>query len=63
MHPLGTYLAITDGQRDSGLDQAAERRPSFARDDASPITEPERRSRFARLAALLRRRVLRTAGA
>jgi hypothetical protein len=57
MHPLGIYFAITDGQG-----QAKERRAAFARVDAMPITEPETVSRIGRLAAVLRRRVLRTAG-
>jgi hypothetical protein len=63
MHPLGTYLAITDSRREHGLGQARERRPAFAPVDAAPLAEPEPSSRFARLAAMLRRRVLRTAGA
>ena len=63
MHPLGTYLAITDGRREYGLGQAKDGPAAFARVDATPITEPEPRSRFGRLAAMLRRRVLRTAGA
>jgi len=63
MHPLGIYLAITDSQREYGWGQAKERRTAFARVDAMPITDPEPVSRIARLATMLRRRVLRTAGA
>lgn len=63
MHPLGIYFAITDSQREYGLGQTKERRAAFARVDAMPITEPEPVSRIGRLAAMLRRRVLRTAGA
>ena len=63
MHPLGTYLAITDSQREDGWGPAKERRAAFARVDALPIAEPEPVSRIGRLATTLRRRVLRTAGA
>jgi hypothetical protein len=65
MHPFGIYLAITDSQRDNGWGQAKERRAAFAPVDALPITEPEPEpvSRIGRLAAMLRRRVMRTAGA
>jgi hypothetical protein len=63
MHPLGTYLAITDRQRESGWGQAKERPAPVARDDALPISEPERGSRIGRLVAMVRRRVVRTAGA
>ena len=63
MHPLGIYLAISDGPREFGLGQSKERRAVFARVDALPITEPEPVSRIGRLAAILRRRVLGTAGA
>ena len=61
MHPLGTYLAITDSQREHGWGQT-KTRPEWAPVDALPI-EPEQVSRVARLAAMLRRRLLRTAGA
>jgi hypothetical protein len=63
MHPLGTYLAITDSQRESGRGRAMERPAPFARVDAPPISEPEPGSRVRRLVAMLRRRVVRTAGA
>jgi hypothetical protein len=63
MHPLGTYLAITDSQRDYGRGQTKVRAAAYARVDAMPITEPEPVSPIGRLAAMLRRRVLRTAGA
>ena len=63
MHPLGLYLAITDSQREHGWRAWAERPSSFARVDATPIAEPERVSRIGRLAAMARRRVMRTAGA
>jgi hypothetical protein len=63
MHPLGIYLATIDRQREHGWGQATERRAVFARVDALPITEPEPVSRIGRLAEMLRRRVLRTAGA
>ena len=62
MHPLGIYLAITDGQREYGSGKA-NGSTVFARVDAMPITTPEPVSRIGRLAATLRRRVLRTAGA
>lgn len=62
MHPLGTYLAITDSQREYGWGQT-KTRPAWAPVDALPIIEPEQVSRVARLAAMLRRRLLRTAGA
>ena len=66
MHPFGTYLAITDSQRGNGWVPSDKRRTTFARVDALPIAEPEpveRVSRIARLAAMVRRSVLRTAGA
>ena len=63
MHPFGIYLAITDSQREHGWGAAAERRASFARVDATPLTEPEPVSRIGRLAAIVRRRVGRTASA
>lgn len=63
MHPFGLYLVVTDIQREQGWAGADDRRPAFARVDALPITEPERISRMARLAALIRRRIIRTAGA
>jgi hypothetical protein len=63
MHPFGTYLAITDIEREYGWDQAKTRPNAFARVDAVPITEPEPVSRIGRLVARLRRRILRTAGA
>jgi hypothetical protein len=60
MHPFGIYLAITDSQREYA---AVDRRVSFAKVDAQPLTEPEPFSRRTRLVATLRRHVLRTAGA
>jgi hypothetical protein len=60
MHPFGMYLAITDSQREHA---AADRRLSYAKVDAAPLTEPEPVSRRTRLAATLRRHVIRTAGA
>ena len=63
MHPLGMYLVIKDTQREHGWAGSDERRATFARVDATPIIEPERVSRIGRLAATLRRRVMRTAGA
>jgi hypothetical protein len=63
MHPLGIYLAITENQRDSGWGQAKKRPAPFARVDALPISEPEPGSRLGRLVAMLRRRVVRRAGA
>jgi hypothetical protein len=64
MHPLGTYLAITDSNREHGSTARYERRVTFAPVDATPIPEPEpeERSRITRLAAVVRRRVVRTAG-
>jgi hypothetical protein len=62
MHPLGIYLAITDSQRENGWGRTKARPAAFARVDAMPMTEPEPVSRIGRLAAMLRRRVLRTAG-
>lgn len=63
MHPFGIYLAITDSQREHGWCAGPERRPAFARVDAPPLVEPEAVSRIGRLAAIVRRRVGRTAGA
>lgn len=61
MHPLGTYLAITDSQRECGWGKT-KARPAWAPVDALPSIEPEPVSRLARLVAMLRRRTLRTAG-
>jgi hypothetical protein len=63
MHPFGTYLAITTVHREPDWSAPESDPATFARVDATPVREPEPRSRFARLAAMLRRRVLRTAGA
>ena len=63
MHPFGIYLAITDGQREYAWGRAKDSRAAFARVDAMPITDPEPVSRIGRLATMLRRRILRTAGA
>lgn len=66
MHPLGLYLAITDSQREHGGVAAQERRLSFGKVDATPLAEPEPAepvSRVGRVAAIVRRRVMRTAGA
>lgn len=60
MHPFGIYLAITDSQREHA---AVDRRFSFAKVDAPPLTELEPVSRRSRLVATLRRHVVRTAGA
>ncbi len=63
MHPFGMYLAITDSQREHGWVAAEARRAGFARVDATPLAEPEPMSRIGRLAAVVRRRVGRTANA
>jgi hypothetical protein len=63
MHPFGLYLAITDRQREEHHVAAEEQRVTFARVDALPISNPEPVSRVSRVAAIVRRRVLRTAGA
>ena len=63
MHPLGIYLAIRDSQREDGWGQTNVPPAAFARVDALPIIEPEPVSPVGRLAAMLRRRVLRTARA
>lgn len=63
MHPLGLYLAITDSQRERGYVAFSEERATFARVDATPSAEPERGSRIGRLTAVLRRHVMRMAGA
>ena len=60
MHPFGIYLAITDNQREHA---SADRRFSFAKVDAEPLTEPEPVSRRTRLFATLKRHVVRTASA
>ena len=60
MHPFGIYLAITDSQREYAK---VDRRVPFAKVDAPPLTEPEPVSRRTRLVAMLRRHVMRTAGA
>jgi hypothetical protein len=66
MHPIGTYLAILDAHREQGWSAADDPQTAFARVDALPMPEPETgrepRSRVARLAAIVRRRVVRTAG-
>ena len=62
MHPLGLYLAITGSNHDRDWGVASERPALFARVDATPIVEPERPSRIGRVAAIVRRRVMRTAG-
>ena len=62
MHPVGLYVPIS-GQRERGWTAAGERRSQFARVDALPIAEPEPVSRIGRLAGVVRRRVMRTAGA
>jgi len=63
MHPLGTYLAIRDIHREDGWAQTKVPPTAIARVDALPIIEPEPVSRVGRLAAKLRRHVVRTAGA
>lgn len=62
MHPFGIYLAITDSQREYA---AVDRRLSYTKVDAPPLTEvePQPVSRRTRLVATLRRHVMRTAGA
>lgn len=66
MHPLGLYVAITQSQREHGWVADSER-ASFARTDATPIAKPiakpEPVSRIGRLVAIVRRGVVRTAGA
>ena len=61
MHPFGLYLAITDRNRETGW--AGERRSPYALVDATPIPQPEPVSLIGRLAAIVRRRVVRTAAA
>jgi hypothetical protein len=63
MNPIGLYLVLTDHQREHGWVSAEERRRHVARADTAPIVEPETGSRIGRLAAVLRRRVARSAGA
>jgi hypothetical protein len=63
MHPLGMYLVIKDVQREQWSTAPDDRRTVFARVDASPIVAEEPASRIGRLAAILRRRSARTAGA
>ena len=63
MHPLGLYLAITDSQREHGSSPAGQRGAPFAKVDALPIAEPEPVTRIGRLTGIVRRRVMRTAGA
>lgn len=63
MHPFGLYLVARDIQRENRWGADNDRRPRYARVDALPITEPEPASRIGRLAAILRRRVMRAAGA
>ena len=60
MHPFGIYLALTDGQREHA---ARDRRVTFAKVDATPLTEPEPVSRRTRVVAALRRHAMPTAGA
>ena len=67
MHPLGTYLAIKDAQREHGWGATDDTHQTFPRVDALPMpapeADPEPRSRLARVAAIVRRHVIRTAGA
>jgi hypothetical protein len=59
MHPFGMYLAVRDSQRANGWVAVDKRRFPYARVDALPILEPEPASRRQRLAAALRRLVIR----
>jgi hypothetical protein len=65
MHPFGMYLAIRDGEREHG--RVDERRPGFvfAKVDAAPLPEPESASasRVRRAVVVIRRLVVRPAGA
>lgn len=63
MHPFGLYLAVTDRQREHGWVAVDERRPRFAGVDAAPLANPEAETRVERLAAIVRRRIMRTANA
>ena len=63
MHPLGTYLAITTAQREHDMVAREAHPAAFARVDATPMVEVRDRSRIERMAEIVRRRVLRTAGA
>ena len=63
MHPLGLYLGITDSHREHGWAPARQRRASVAKVDALSITEPEPVTLIRRLTGIVRRRVMRTAGA
>ena len=63
MHPFGLYLVATDIQREHRWGADNDRRTSFARVDALPLTEPEPASLVGRLAGILRRCIMRTAGA
>ena len=63
MHPFGTYLAITDSRREHGNETGDRPGVSFARVDAPPLVEGPRDSRIGRLTTLIRRRILRAAGA
>jgi hypothetical protein len=63
MNPIGMYIAIGEIQRDNREAAARRRRARFAPVDATPMTEPEHASRSERVAALVRRLGLRTAGA
>lgn len=62
MHPLGLYLAITDGQREHGWSPAGERGSRHGI-DSMPVSEVRPSSPIARLTAMLRRRVVRPASA
>lgn len=57
MHPLGLYIAITDGRREQDWVGAQERPARFARVDATPIPEPDRAPVLVRLATVMRRLV------
>lgn len=59
MHPFGLYLVATDIQRQHRWGAEYERRASFAKVDALPLTDPEPPSRIARLTSIVRRRVIR----
>jgi hypothetical protein len=59
MHPFGMYLAIRDSQRANGWVAVDKRRTQFAKVDALPLLETERAPLSGRLAAALRRLVMR----
>lgn len=63
MHPFGTYLAITTLTREQHRVAPESHPAAFAPIEGRPPVELKPRSRIGRLTRIVRRHVLRTAGA